>query len=792
MGQSTCAISGRVTDSGTNAPVEGVAVSVKGTNIGTLTDDSGNFNFCHMNGKDFILITNYIGYESDTIAIRLLKDTVLNISLRPKTMVLGEVEVSATLKGTTQSRPIEYDKPALSFNKQLALTPGITTMNIGAGISKPVIRGFSTNRVSVINRGVEQQNQQWGADHGIEISQLDVSHTTVYKGPNALLLGSGTITVIDIQPAGFKNKDFFGGKAQLWGASNNNLYGAGISAGWQKDKWFLQGSYEYKDYADYRLPAKDAMYESHTIEFPDKRFPNSAGKDYSISGTLGFREKNVTTYLNVSNGYQKSGLFHTPEDHSGHDHGEEDHDHDHKDDHHHDHDHEVTDASHRNISLPYATANHFAVTNNTEWTTSAFRLLINTGFQYNHRREYEHFHEHYEGQAAPQMDDDIAVDFKLKTYSMNARLFLDENKTWTKAIGANVQYQQNKVGGFEYFLPEYSNISGGLSFVNTFKPSTEWIFTAGVRYDIGHMDITGFYDKTLAAHLEEEGHDAAVIGQYAQRSYDVDRNFGNGSASAGFEYRPDANRNLMYKLNIGKTFRFPSANELASNGVHHAAFRYEIGNPDLKAENGYTLDLGINYKNKNGFSAEFTPFLSYYSNFIYLEPVKEIAVDLYHEKPYRYSQAKAIFGGAEYNISWLFLNNFQLSSMGSLVINENLDDDKPLPYTPPFMMTNEAKYLKNTGKKKGLTYYQFSISHQLYAKQSRVGYDEEKTDGTNLFHLGTGFDYRFNRRFAVNMNLQVQNIFNTRYLNHMSLYRRLNIPEPGTNIQLFISIPFGG
>ncbi len=107
-------------------------------------------------------------------------------------------------------------------------------------------------------------------------------------------------------------------------------------------------------------------------------------------------------------------------------------------------------------------------------------------------------------------------------------------------------------------------------------------------------------------------------------------------------------------------------------------------------------------------------------------------------------------------------------------------------------MTNEIKYLKDTGKRKGLTYYQLSASHQWYAKQSRVGFDEAKTEGASLFNAGAGFDYRFTPKFVVNFNLQVQNIFNTRYLNHMSLYRRLNIPEPGRNIQVFLRIPFNG
>ncbi len=781
--QSTCAISGKVTNYNTGSPIEGAVVSIINTPVGELTDSLGVFSFCHLRDDEYTLLVNYIGYKTDTVYVSLHNDTLLDIHLKPLAVELGEVEVSA---GYIEPviRHIDYDKPSTSFNKMLSILPGVATMNIGGGTSKPVIRGLSGNRVAVINRGIGQQNQQWGADHGIDINQLDIYDANVYKGPSSLLLGSGSTTAIEIQPYGFENKDFFKGEAQLYGASNNDLFGGGLAVRWQKGSWFLQGAYNYKDYADYRLPAEKADYESQEIAFPDKRLPNSAGKEYSLSGTVGFRKKNVTTYMNVSNNYQKSGLFELEEEHSGHEHGDADDDHD-------DPDHDA-DNSHRNIAMPYATANHFAVTNNTEWKTSAFRLSVNTGYQYNHRREYEHFHEHYEGQPEPETDDDIAVDFKLRTYSSNARLFLDEKENWTKTIGASVEYQQNRVGGFEYFLPRYNQISAGLSFINTFRFTDEWLFSAGARYDFGNMDVTGFYDNTLATYLEEQGYGEDIVKQYAQRAYDVDRNFGSWSASVGLVYTPRSYKGFTYKANVSKTFRFPSANELAANGVHHAAFRYEIGNPDLKAENGYTLDLGLSYDNKEGLSLELSPFVNYYSNFIFLQPVEETPVSLYDDKPYQYSQAKAIFTGAEYKIAWLLLRQLELSSAGSFVLNKNLDDHNPLPFTPPFTMTNEIKYLKDTGKKKGLIYYQLSASHQWYAKQSRVGFDEAKTEGTSLFNAGAGFDYRFTPKFAVNFNLQVQNIFNTRYLNHMSLYRRLNIPEPGRNIQVFLRIPFNG
>jgi len=778
----------------TGKALEGTSITLQGSSIGALTNNAGYFNFCHIKPDRYTLIVDHIGYEKDTINIDLNELVMpLDIRLKPQDIVLKEVIF--TTKDPVHTQVVELrPAPVTSFGQLLNILPETATMNIGANVSKPVVRGLSFDRVSVINRGIIQQNQQWGADHGLEINQFDMYSTTVYRGPNALLLGSSTTTTIEIEPYKFKNtKDFFNGEATLWGASSNDEIGGALTAEWQKNKWYARGSFSYRDYADYRVPAKSIIYEEEEISLPGKRVPNTAGKEHSISGTVGFRERNVTTYFNVSNNYQKNGLFELGHSHEEHEHEEGEHDHDH------DHDHDAAeDTSHRNIGLPYATSNHLMVTNNTEWQKgNNTKLVVNTAYQSNHRKEFEHFHEHYEGQQSPVTNDDLAVDFKLHTYSVNARLHLGMKEKWRNSFSANAEYRQNQIGGFEYFLPRYNQISGGLAYVSGYEISDRWLVEAAVRYDIGNMDVTGFYDSSLAGHLAEEGYDPQIVQQYAQRAYDVDRNFGGISGNIGVRYKPADD--LTLKLNIGKSYRMPSANELAANGLHHAAYRYEIGNPKLDPEHGYIFNLDTEYKARNitGLDGRyhtleiyFNPFAYYYSNYIYLQAVDNQAVVLYEQQPYQYTQAKAVYGGGEYKVVWPVITKLVLSTQGSLVLNKNLDNKEPLPFTPPFTMTNEVKFRNDDIRSKKIDHYQIGVSHRWYADQNRVGIGEEKTAGTNLFDFSAGIVYKFNSRLSVDVNMQVRNIFDTRYLNHLSLYRRLNIPEQGRNFQLFIRIPF--
>jgi iron complex outermembrane receptor protein len=123
-------------------------------------------------------------------------------------------------------------------------------------------------------------------------------------------------------------------------------------------------------------------------------------------------------------------------------------------------------------------------------------------------------------------------------------------------------------------------------------------------------------------------------------------------------------------------------------------------------------------------------------------------------------------------------------------MNRNFDDHSYLPLTPPFTMANEIKLADNIGGRKIIRHYQLSLIHQWNANQNRVAPGEEKTAGTSLFNFNLGATFNFTKKWTADINLQVNNLLNTRYFNHISLYRRLNILEAGRNVRIFIRIPF--
>ena len=75
-------------------------------------------------------------------------------------------------------------------------------------------------------------------------------------------------------------------------------------------------------------------------------------------------------------------------------------------------------------------------------------------------------------------------------------------------------------------------------------------------------------------------------------------------------------------------------------------------------------------------------------------------------------------------------------------------------------------------------------------EQDRIAQGEEITPGYSLWGIGYQTTLKLDA-FKANINFRIDNLFNTKYFNHTSFYRRLQIPEMGRNIQLSVKIPFG-
>lgn len=80
-----------------------------------------------------------------------------------------------------------------SLGDSLDHLSGVDTIGAGPQSGKPVIRGFSGNRVRVLSDGIAQDFQQFGVRHPPNIDPFNAERIEVVRGASSILYGSGAI-----------------------------------------------------------------------------------------------------------------------------------------------------------------------------------------------------------------------------------------------------------------------------------------------------------------------------------------------------------------------------------------------------------------------------------------------------------------------------------------------------------------------------------------------------------------------------------------------------------------------
>jgi iron complex outermembrane receptor protein len=691
---------------------------------------------------------------SDSLKTEILNEVTVNGSYK------DNVNRSTALQVDIVNKDFLYEHFTGNLMQTLEHIPGVQSMDIGSGFSKPMIRGMGFNRISVTENGIKQEGQQWGADHGLEIDAFGIERVIIRKGPSSLLYGSDAMGgVIEISQLPAPSEDQVYGEIVLLGKSANGTLGGSLMSGIKKNSWHVKLRFSEQHFADYRIPADTITYLTQYLPVHNRRLKNTAGFERDFGLFSEYRRGRYYADYAVSNTFQKVGFF--PGAHG------------------------IPDASRlrddgdsRNIDMPYSMVNHLKISTRQQYLQNRSTVTFDAGFQNNHREEWSLFHTHYSSQPVPENYPDRELVFSLNTFNSSLKTDLIYSSRWKHTFGFDVQYQRNSIGGYSFLLPEYRRFTAGALWLSVFRPTGKFSFSGGIRYDYGKVDISASQDVYLEKYLYERNYAADLIESYKWRSRSINRDFGDVSGSMGIVWTPNTSHQL--KVNLGRSFRLPGANELASNGVHHGAFRHEQGNSSLVSEQGWQLDASYSCEYGNILISA-SPFVSWFDKYIYLKPTGEWSILPHAGQIYRYTAVEAIFAGTEVELSMNLFRNLTYQITGEYVYTHNVDERTPVSFSPPASMRNRLTWIYKI--------LQFSVELQSVATQKRVAKNEDITHGTNLLHFGTTVKIPF-RDTDVDIMLSLNNIFDTKYYSHLSFYRKVEIPEPGRNFQLLLKIPF--
>ena len=743
--------------------------------LSAYTDNQGRFKVTGLGDGPHAVITSFLGYKSDTTNLDINggKEVSIIVRLLPSEALLNTVVISeehakqeVTLHADHLHEDFFENNVQGTFAQSIEKIPGISAINVGVGIAKPVIRGLSSNRIIVNHNGIKQESQQWGSDHGLEIDQFDVERVEIIKGPGSLQYGSdGLGGVVNIMPAKLLPQNTYAGSVLGLVKSNNNHFGGSAKFGVNVDDIFLTARYSHQEFADYRVPADQFVYNGFDLPILNNALKNTAGRETNVNINAGLKRLWGITRLTYSHYSLDAGLFSgavgVPRAYAL-----------------------TDDGNDRDIDVPSQSVDHYRLTLNQILSFGRNHMAIDIGYQRNHRREFSvpEFHSIPLSQLTDP-NDQLAIELELETFSVGAHYEYNNFKRWKHIIGFNTQWQSNTRGGFEYLLPDFKTRRGGIYTISQKELSDTWLINGGLRFDIGTNQSDRY--RQFIWNSNEVITDSLV-------SIATDDVFYNWSASLGTNVKFGEGR-YTFTANLGKSFRVPYPSETVSNGIHHGTFRHEVGTPDLTSEQGYQLDLGLSLS-ESRFNASLNLYFNYFDNYIYLGPTFPARFSRLPEagQIFQYRQDDAIYTGFELQWDYQAFPWLEVEQAIDFVQSYNPQTELALPFTPQPAIKTEVNYdLPSTA---AFEDSYLSIGHQYYFAAEgtlRVDRSEQPTPAYQLWSLGAGSSLHLGNQ-KVNIKCEVQNISNTRYLAHLSRYRVIEVPEQGRNIVLSIKVPFSG
>ena len=261
----------------------------------------------------------------------------------------------------------------------------------------------------------------------------------------------------------------------------------------------------------------------------------------------------------------------------------------------------------------------------------------------------------------------------------------------------------------------------------------------------------------------------------ADKSSIEDRNFALWAFDTEFSQRVGVGKFLT--LDLFRTTRAPTIEELYNQGPHLAAYTYERGYHKLDAESGYGTEL--EYRSYGDlFTWHATAHATYFLN--YLAPRATGDTNWSQLLPiYQVQGDKALLYGASASIETAAEKGFRAVTSASYVRGVYRDSHwSDMPQIPPFKFHGEAGYIWEHIRP--AVYTDFALA------QHKVDKYEERTPGYITFGFLT--EIHWNLELArYTLVFRADNIFDADVRNHLSRLKSV-MPEKGSNFSALAKI----
>lgn len=759
-------IHGQVIDSQTNTALSGANISIVGSSLGTTTDSKGEFFIENVPSDTVTLNFSFIGFESHKTNV-IVKENFpveLFISLDPKAIPLPEVKVTSTKYekqirdislpiNVIQSSRIEQIMPR-DVSEAVIAEPGLSITRDGIWGTHINIRGLSRNNVVMLVDGnrIDTANDLAAGLSMIDVN--DVDRVEIIKGAASSLYGTGAIggVVNILTHDGWYNEQPYV-KAKL---------SAGYSSVNQSQQNFLQmnagNAWFYAKLTGMTRHAENA-------QTPNGVLKNSQYDDNNLSTRLGFcffenhqLKINFQRYAAKDVGIPGGNLL-FPSD--------------------------------ADVSYPEERRELYSIEYSAKTISPSLAQLSVKYFHQKILRDVENIpHIVNNVPSSPPKNINMLKVLPNAAHNMDGFQLQSDWLFSNQHLIAGLDVWQKKYEGFRQKVMRIDVLNEtDRSIIKSIDqvigerplPSSYYRnFGFYAQHDMPlfsekiSMTIGGRYDRieteneqtlnpvyiSIDGVVNESPDNQTVLWQ-AHKAHDQ-----SWSGNIGLLYH--ALKNTDFTLTVAKSFRSPFLEE---------RYQYidlgsvvKIGDPFLKPEQGMFSDIGLRYWGEK---------MSFIGN-LFFNRINDMVVEEATTYKDRDAFVKTNIGSAELygfdvRIDCNLFKTHKIFATTAYVYGQDNYENEPLPLVPPL---NGRLGLSGSLFK----LFTYEVVALIFGKQERIASWEIETPGYTSFDIYLTSKSFFLGSLRNSLYVNVENIFDRAYRNHLSTNRGFITSEPGRNI----------
>ncbi len=709
-------VTGRVTDKDDN-PVVGAAVTVEGTTTGVATATDGTFRLELSEGRH-TLVVRHVGLRTEYRRITLpdMAGSVIEITLAEEVLQSEQILITASLL----QRITRY-QPVRSYHTdevQQRNTTSIGTLLDGEpGVA---MRSMGPAPARPVVRGMDGERIQV-LQNGMKMG--DISSTA---HDHAVILDPMTAARVDIVrgPASLLyGSSALGGLVnvhtddivQTWSGGVGGY--TGLEA--QSATRGIAGATRWNYGTDaMNLTLRGSARQTGDMRTPIGAIPDTDLRSVHLGTGLSWKRSGGFSGASVSWADQCYGIPEDPDDPQ-----------------------EEIRLSMQRLAVQ-GLSNHGL--DHSFWERAEFRLTYN--YYHHEEREYEYL---LDGTL-----DDEDLELKVTQNHVQGDLLLQHGRGSVLrdgTAGVTLEYRDSRVGGDEALTPDARALTLAGFLLEELELAPDLMMQAGLRMEWNRVSARANEGFPDAVDQRSRGVWAAALG--------LNRTLGSS---------------MQLGMQIARSHRTPSMEELFADAAHLAAGRYETGNPSLGNEIGYGIDFFADYTGSNN-RIHLALFANRISNYIRLQPLG--LTDPVRGLPVmEYIGSDALLAGGEFQFRQQAGRELQLYFNADYIHASELSagENRPLPFMPPLRMAIGMEY------DAGRWWSRAQVRHTL--SQERTAPDEAATDAYTLTNLAAGL--RLGSNHVHTATLSVDNLFNVTWRDHLSRIEQRDIPMMGRNVRL--------